>query len=75
MGKPIGIQFCPLPKKKACDISKNKNAPIGSIFFPYRLDPFLEVYWHTENKQEVSEVVSRVKNDGDSFQVYPFIFR
>ena len=47
--------------------SKTKEfAPLRSRFFPFRLDPFLKRIGVKENKQEVTEVVSLVRNGGKS---------
>ena len=41
--------FC-LPSEKGSTLKGKNLLPIGSKFFPFRVDPFLEGAWCTENQ-------------------------
>ena len=66
----IGLNAVCLPSEKRCTL-KGKNllplgansefAPLGSKFFPVRVDSFQKGLGVQENKQEVAKVVSLVK--------------
>ena len=51
--------------------SKRKEfAPVGSKFFPFRVDPFSKGAWCAGKAIEVPKVVSHV-NNVETYQVYP----
>ena len=57
----VKIDFA--PSCKGVYSKRKEFAPRGSKFFPFRVDPFLEGLDVQKRKQEVTKVVSLVKND------------